>query len=238
MVVALAVLATVVLLAWTRPRHSPWLTLLVAPLVPVLAALAMTQPVGLANRLAERHLYLSTAGLGLGFAALLASAEARSRTAYRIALGGGLAIIVVFSALTIARNRVWHDELTLWTETVQTSPSNPDAHFNLAVALRNAGDHTRSAEEFQAAWRLNPTMILDRFAAGVRSLQSGNAKAAIPDLLVTTIAAPHIVEAHYLLAVALHREGRLSEAAERYREVLRLAPGHSGAVAALRALPQ
>lgn len=230
----LAALAALAALAWrARARHATWLALLVVPLAPPLAALAASRPVGLANRLAERHLYLATAGLAVAVTALLAWAAARSPAARRGAAAAAVAVVVALGGLTVARNRVWRDELALWTDAIETCPAVADCHFNLAAALRRAGDHPRSAAEFQAAFRLDPMMILDRFAVGARTLEAGDPRAAIPDLLVTTLAAPHLVEPRYLLAVALDRAGRGGEAVAHYREVLRLAPGHAGARRAL-----
>jgi Flp pilus assembly protein TadD len=100
-----------------------------------------------ATAVAERYLYLPSVGLSLLLAGEL-SRRPRLTTApaARAALAAGL---LVLGAATVARNAVWRDEVTLWTDVAAREARFALPLMNLGVALRDAG----RAEEAEAAFR-------------------------------------------------------------------------------------
>jgi tetratricopeptide (TPR) repeat protein len=81
------------------------------------------------DAVAERRLYLPFLGLLLVTCDLLRQWKA-PRSRWIAAMG---AVLIVFSYLTYARSALWSNPLLLWQDTVEKSPHNARAHFQLAM---------------------------------------------------------------------------------------------------------
>ena len=93
--------------------------------------------------MAERFLYLPSVALA-GCLALGIGALARRFTASPVAAGkaAGIAvgaICLAYSIRTFVRNADWHDEVSLWSGAVRSSPASFKAHASLGIALAGAG---------------------------------------------------------------------------------------------------
>jgi tetratricopeptide (TPR) repeat protein len=93
--------------------------------------------------MAERFLYLPSVALA-GCLALGIGALARRFTASPAAAGkaAGIAMAAVclaYSIRTFVRNDDWHDEVSLWSSAVRSSPASFKAHASLGIALAGAG---------------------------------------------------------------------------------------------------
>ncbi len=113
----------------------------------------------------ESRAYLATGGLAIvlgGVAARLAAAP-RTRVA---AWAGGSAVLLALGGLTLARNRVWNDDLPLWREAVERSPGKARAHYNLGFALAQRGEVAPAEAAFLRARDLNPGDDLSYAALG------------------------------------------------------------------------
>jgi tetratricopeptide (TPR) repeat protein len=78
----------------------------------------------------------------------------RIKLTTRALSGACAAIALVFAGVTHARAQVWSSELTLWQDTVQKSPDNYRAHFQLASAYYNLGRCGEAVSEYQKAGEL------------------------------------------------------------------------------------
>lgn len=104
----------------------------------------------------ERFLFAPSVGacLAAGWALSQAIHRVRSEQARALALAAvALLVVVPFSLLTIARNRVWKDNFTLATTDVETSSDSAFAHGNAArellIAARGSRD-PRQRRDFEA----------------------------------------------------------------------------------------
>ena len=115
------------LVLWSYPRW-PLVTLgmgwFLVPLLPVL------QIVGFHEIAADHFLYLPMVGMALIFGHLGARAAA-SRKINVLAWAFLLFVLSLCSVLTVTRNRVWADQLTLWEDTYQKAPGSYRANANL-----------------------------------------------------------------------------------------------------------
>jgi MYXO-CTERM domain-containing protein len=102
------------------------------------------------DAVAERRLYLSMVGLLLIAVDLLSRFKLTPRT---LAVACA-AIALVFAGVTRARAEVWSSELALWQDTVQKSPDNYRAHFQLASAYYNLGRCGEAVTEYEKAGAL------------------------------------------------------------------------------------
>lgn len=113
--------------AWRRGARRLALALAV-PIAGVLPALVRMESLG-RFVLSDRFLYVAVFGVGLALA-LLARRLPR-------AVGAALGALVIAAAGFAARARchVWHDELSLFTATVEASPRSVYAHWGLGRVL-------------------------------------------------------------------------------------------------------
>ncbi len=96
--------------------------------------LPATHLVPLMVPMAERLTYLASAGLSLALAPALD--QAIRPVACRLAV---MLYVAVLAGMTLERDRVWRDDLTLWSDAVATHPRSAFSLMNLAGALVAAG---------------------------------------------------------------------------------------------------
>jgi hypothetical protein len=117
----------------------------------VVALLPMLNLIPLRFVAADRFTYLPLVGGALAMGALTDLAERsplRGRAGARAALGAALITLV---ALTERRIPVWHDDISLWRETVKQNPHAYAGHFVLATGLAAAGDGPHALREHELA---------------------------------------------------------------------------------------
>ncbi|HEV3333939.1 MAG TPA: tetratricopeptide repeat protein [Bryobacteraceae bacterium] len=102
------------------------------------------------DAITERRLYLSMLGLLLITLDLVPRLKLERRK-----LAAACAVLVlILAGLTYARAQAWSSELTLWEDTIQKSPDNPRAHFQLASAYYNLGRCAEAVGEYQKTAQL------------------------------------------------------------------------------------
>jgi tetratricopeptide (TPR) repeat protein len=102
----------------------------------------------------ERLAYLPSAG----FCLLLALFWVRLESANRKLAAGVLGLLVLaFAARTMARNRDWKDNLTLYSAGVRAVPDSARMHGLLGQEYLKRGELNAAAEELQKAIQIYPT---------------------------------------------------------------------------------
>lgn len=130
-------------------------------LVPLALTANLLFPIGTIK--AERLLYLPSFGGCLVLAALPFLLAQRRKGAWTLAAA---ALIAALAARTWVRNRDWHDNYTLFSATVVTSPNSAKAHHNLAVAEQLAGRLDAAAAHFRRSLEINPQYADAAFGLG------------------------------------------------------------------------
>jgi tetratricopeptide (TPR) repeat protein len=188
-------------------------------------------PVVIGTIMAERLLYLPSAGLILVAVAAIASsgphspavtrretrtglaARAESRTGVRaiplLLLG---AVILAWGARTWIRNEDYRNDLALFTAALRTAPESPKVRANLALHLNKAGRHEEAIAQARQALRLNPTIrdARDILASSLELL--GRPAEAIDFLLPETAQDPADRVSRRRLVELLQIAGRRTEA--------------------------
>lgn len=131
---------------------------------------------------AERYLYLPSAGFCLLVGAALREVVSR-RPAWRLAClaAAGLLVAAGFAA-TVRRNRVWHDNLSLWTDTAARATVSGMPLRSLGAAYLDAGRDDEAARSFeQALRRRNSTLGLQVIHGnlGTIAMRTGDFQAAL-----------------------------------------------------------
>lgn len=111
----------------------------------------------------EHRAYLPLAGFAIFLSGLVFTLfQDRQKT---IAIRILLILLAIYGVLTYQRNKVWHDELSLWDNTVQESPHSWRAYLNRGAAYQNLGDLQHAMADYNAViglGRLDPIDLSNR----------------------------------------------------------------------------
>jgi Flp pilus assembly protein TadD len=168
----------------------------------------------------EHRTYLPMAGLAWGAAALLADFAAGGR-------GRVLAPALVVAALvavTHARNRVWRDEVSLWSDVTVKSPHKARGFNNVAMALEAGGRAGEAEAAYRRAIAVEPDYIYARVNLGRLYGLAGRYREAVAVLEEARTLAPNEVEVMTNLGTAWWGLGDTTRAAAFYRRALEVAP--------------
>ncbi len=65
-------------------------------------------------------------------------------------------LVLLLTLATAARNRVFHDTVSLWADTTEKSPGKQRTHHNYGCALAEAGLHEAALHEFRKTLAMKP----------------------------------------------------------------------------------
>ncbi len=99
----------------------------------------------------DRQMYLVSWPLALAIAAEMAI-WLKPKTFALI----GVTLTIVLGSLTVMRNQVYQNEISLWQDTVTQSPNKARVHNNLGYAYKLAGRKNEAIREFKMALKLDP----------------------------------------------------------------------------------
>ena len=182
---------------------------------------------------ADHFQYLASAGLLAVCGAGLARWRGRQAG---VLVPAALAVaLVVLGVMTSARARTFHDEETLWRDTLEKNPASFLAHNNLGLLLGRRGLAAQAEEHYRQALHANPEFAPAEYNLGNALTAQGRADEALTHYERAARIAPDDPKAHYNLGNALAQGERRREAIEHYEAALMLRPDFSMARAALRA---
>lgn len=144
----------------------------------------------------EQRLYLPAAGFALAAAWLLFPRRTNRGWPNRLQWVGIGVLAAVLIPSTLARNRIWNDDLLLWRDAVAKSPGKARPHYNLGVALLRDGQVEKAGESFRAAVSLDPDDDYNWAALGYLAELEGDRDAA---------------RAHYGRAVRMNPDNRYAQ---------------------------
>ncbi len=158
LIVSVAYVAAALRLYRDRPLVTLGMGWFLVSLLPVL------QIVGFHEIAADHFLYLPMVGVALVFGDI--GARGLASRNFSVLLGALLlSIFVLFSFLTVTRNRVWADQVTLWEDTYSKAPESYRANANLGQLYferfqkdpkRNSGLRREAIRLSERAAELNP----------------------------------------------------------------------------------
>jgi protein O-mannosyl-transferase len=218
----LIALVTLLVLTFIALRRRPalgflggWFFLLLAPSSSFIPIASQT--------IAEHRVYLPLAALSVG---LVLTLHAFLRRGAMIVMG---ALVLACTAATVARNHVYRSALSIWSDTVAKQPSNPRAHFSLALILDQAGDKTGAESHFRSALRLDARNPEVHLALGDLLLVQRRTPEALAAFDTAIALAPASALAHFGAANALAQSGDLAAAISHYTRALELRPDYAPA---------
>ena len=179
-----------------------WILLTLAPsLSVVLADISVTA-------VAERYLYLPSVGLSLLVAVGLANRPELVRS--RLAQGAIAAVLVLLAAATVARNRIWRDEIALWSAVTAHQHAFALPYMNLGLALSEAARLDEAEAAYRTALDARATATTTRDAHvnfGHLQLRRGRLDDALALFARANAIAPH-ASAYYGMGAAYRARAR------------------------------
>ncbi len=111
----------------------------------------------ISDLMTERRLYGAVFGYGLFVSSsIFLIKENYFRSAGRKAFVFMLsALVIVLSAATVHRNKVWETELTLWKDSVEKSPEKFRPNYNVAEAYKRSGNSHGALSYYMKAYAIN-----------------------------------------------------------------------------------
>ncbi|MDD5180780.1 MAG: tetratricopeptide repeat protein [Gallionellaceae bacterium] len=142
-------LAVVLVLMPVTFRRRPWIGFALAWAFIQLVPLYVFLPrLDVAN---DRQMYLVSWPLALAFTAEMAIWMNQKTFAL-----AGAALALVSGSLTVMRNHVYQNEISLWENTVIQSPDKARVHNNLGYAYKLDGRKDEARKEFEIALKMDP----------------------------------------------------------------------------------
>jgi cytochrome c-type biogenesis protein CcmH/NrfG len=136
----------------------------------------------------------------------------------------GVGLALVLGSITLQRNTVWTNALTLWSDTVAKSPGKARPHLLLGEALVRAGRRTEAERELRRAVDIDPGYPAGRTSLATFLQRSGRSAEAESQYREVLRLDPDHLAAVFNMADILWSTGRRDEASRLYRRYLELAP--------------
>jgi protein O-mannosyl-transferase len=169
----------------------------------------------------EHRLYLPSVGFGLAAGTAALGFSDRWRIPRIIAVG---LIIVLFAGLTYQRNKVWQNEITLWTDVVRKSPQKARGYNNLGLAYADRNRWNEAIQEYKTALSLKSDHAESHNNLGLAYINLGRPDEAIQEYKTAMTLKPDLVQAHNNLGLAYSEQGALNEAIREFQTALKLKP--------------
>ena len=213
-VFALGAIAATLVLLRRAPRWAfvcCWFFVILLPTTSVIPVAG--QPVG------ENRVYLS---LAAAMVTLVLAVDHFARRASLSLLVGG---IVALATLTIARNRVYATELSLWQDTLRKVPGNSRAHQYYGSALARANRMDEALREFEVSLSIRPTHFTYG-KLGFALFEKGRLDEARQALEIAVKLAPDYPGHRANLGGVYFQLGRWPDALAQLQRAVELAPRH------------
>jgi len=181
----------------------------------------------------EHRLYLPSVGFittvvvcaGIIRGRLLHRGMILGRTVVPIAV----AMLLILSGATYARNTVWQDEIKLWEDVVKKSPNKVIPHNNLGAAYLEKGRIDEGTRELEIALQINPDMQEAHNNLGTVYLKQGHFNEAVEKFLFVLKRNPYYFKAHNKIGVAYLELNRFDDAIRSFKNAIKLNPDYADA---------
>jgi protein O-mannosyl-transferase len=184
-----------------------------------------------ANVLTERYLYLPSVGFCwlVGWAAKnawdrLGSLASLAKSLRWALCTAGIVVALLGSAKTWKRNRVWHDDLTLYAATLATDPDSYIMHMNLGTTYFATRNFTAAEKELHRALELRPDSANVLNALGCVYLEQGRFDEAAKALEKAIALKPAWSDPHFNYGRVLIKTGQEDQALAQFHNAVQVGP--------------
>jgi protein O-mannosyl-transferase len=181
----------------------------------------------IADVIFEHRVYLPSVGLFVAIVVSIVSfvdgyVSGKSATFFLAALI--FLISISFAGASFARNRVWRDEITMWSDVVMKSPMKARVHNNLGFAFEKRGLYNKALEHLTRAIALNLLFDEAYYNRGNVYYKIGQYDLAIYDYTQTIMINPLHVNAYNNRGILVSLKGNFDEAINDFNMALMINP--------------
>jgi tetratricopeptide (TPR) repeat protein len=173
--------------------------------------------------LADRFYYLPLAGLVMQLSAVLLLMP-WSGLSRRLAIVFSLAAISFLIFLTIKREAVFADEVSLWTDTLQKSPHSSLAHNNMGLLFFQQGRMDEATDEFEQALASDPKASSSAVCIAFIDIHRGQLDQALAQCERALAINPENDDAYCGLGIILCQRGQFEAGIEQFHKALAIDP--------------
>jgi tetratricopeptide (TPR) repeat protein len=181
-----------------------------------------------ANVFTERYLYLPS----VGFCWLVAwyginlwdRRPGPARWPHRLMAVAAFAVALLAVSSTVLRNRVWRDDMTLYTRTLQTNPDAAVIRSNLGSLYFDAEQFDRALQEWQLALAQKPDNVVTMNALGILYTRVGRFADADAMFKQAMASKPLWGDSHFSHGLLLQKTGDLPGALSEFKTAVTLSP--------------
>lgn len=204
------------------------LVFILLALLPVSGVPTLIQPA----LIAERYLYIPSAGFSLAFGLFFMNISSRfnkpafgSKTGYSKLPGLlGIGIIIVFSILTFRQNYAWKDQYTFAAKRVEDAPNYAVARYDLGLVLSKQKKYDDAVREFRNALEIKPDMAHAYNNLGAVFMETGRYDDAVREFRNALRIKPDNSNIHYNLGIIYNSKGLVEDSIREFKEASRLKP--------------
>ncbi len=146
-----------------------------------------------------------------------------------LAMGILLIMIGSNSYLTYERNKVWKDDLTLWSDIVSKSPGKARAITNRGNAYANRGQWDMAIEDYSRALRIDPKFPITLISRGLAYKNLGHFDKAIADYTRAVGIDPNNTITYSNRGICYFNLGEREKAIDDFTRAIELDPGNTDA---------
>jgi tetratricopeptide (TPR) repeat protein len=170
----------------------------------------------------EHRLYLPMAGFSIFFVSGLYYLFRPKR--FRLTLTTLSLLLIVYSSITYQRNKVWLDELSLWSDTVRKSPNKARPYNNQGLVYYQKGDLDKALSNYNKAIELDPNFAAAYNDAGLVYRTRKEFDQALYYFSKAIEKDPACGKAYNNRGVTYHNKGELDQALSDYNRAIELDP--------------
>jgi tetratricopeptide (TPR) repeat protein len=138
-------------------------------------------------------------------------------------------VVVVCSYWTYERNKIWQDDLRLWTDCNKKSPNKARPYLNIGQILTNQKRYDEALPNYLKALQINPIFVDAHYNLGVLFDKRGETNKAIQHYRKAVELEPDFTKANNNLGVALLKQDLPGEAISHFQKALKIDPGFAAA---------
>ena len=172
---------------------------------------------------ADRYTYLSQIGLYILTVWWIGRLAPPSRWKHPTLTIAAATVIVASITATRLQATYWQNSVTLWTHTIENTPDNYVAHYNLGSVLLHKNQPRAAISQFEEAERINPSLSNAYVDSGSAFMLLREVDRAI-DCYNQALRLRPDAETWSNLGSALLEKGQVDEAIASYRNAVALAP--------------
>ena len=170
----------------------------------------------------EHRMYLPLAGLAILLAFVL-HRFLRRRSHFMIA---GTLVILTLSCMTYARNNVWKDEISLWSDTIHKSPHKARGYGNLGFAYAERGEQQKAYDLYEKSIQIDPLYANSYYHLGLYYAQKNDWQKAIALYQKTIALDPQHCQAYNNLGTYYARIKDMDRAADALEKAILSNPSY------------